>query len=258
MSGLSHYLEEAGIATTGISLVREHSEQLRPPRALWVPFPLGRPLGVPGGTVGGDSSSEQFQTQVLRATLALLSRNDGPVILEDFPDDAPSDVQKVDQADWVCPVSFPNQRSEQELLEQVLDEIGKLAPWHEVSTRERGRTTVGLCGLDIQDAARFVGRFLPDAPLPADGVPESPNPDLSPGRALKMSLEDLKAFYYESAQARPDGASRQRLTTWLWQETALGDLMRAIEPVCQRSPDPDISYLGKSALVPREHQRGPT
>ena len=33
--------------TTGISLVRENTASMQPPRALWVPFPLGRPLGVP-------------------------------------------------------------------------------------------------------------------------------------------------------------------------------------------------------------------
>ena len=33
------------MATTSISLIREQSEAVRPPRALWVPFALGRPLG---------------------------------------------------------------------------------------------------------------------------------------------------------------------------------------------------------------------
>jgi hypothetical protein len=30
-----------------ISLVREHTEKINPPRALWVPFELGRPVGPP-------------------------------------------------------------------------------------------------------------------------------------------------------------------------------------------------------------------
>ena len=45
MSALSYYLEREGIMTTGISLVRENTASMRPPRALWVSFPLGRPLG---------------------------------------------------------------------------------------------------------------------------------------------------------------------------------------------------------------------
>src|SRR4029450_2003444 len=41
--GLS--LEPQGPPTAAISLVREHPEVPRPPRALWVTFELGRPLG---------------------------------------------------------------------------------------------------------------------------------------------------------------------------------------------------------------------
>ena len=40
----AHYLEEEGLATAGVSLVRENTERLRPPRFLWVPFELGRPF----------------------------------------------------------------------------------------------------------------------------------------------------------------------------------------------------------------------
>ncbi len=49
MGALGHFLERQGIPTTGISLVREHTEVVRPPRALWVTFELGRPLGRPEG-----------------------------------------------------------------------------------------------------------------------------------------------------------------------------------------------------------------
>ena len=47
MGGLGHYFESEGIASTQISLVRVHTENIKPPRALWVPFELGRPFGVP-------------------------------------------------------------------------------------------------------------------------------------------------------------------------------------------------------------------
>jgi len=38
---LARALETAGIATTSISMVREHTEKVKPPRALFVPFPFG-------------------------------------------------------------------------------------------------------------------------------------------------------------------------------------------------------------------------
>ena len=47
MGGLAIYFEEEGLATTQISLIRIHTERTRPPRALWVPYELGRPIGVP-------------------------------------------------------------------------------------------------------------------------------------------------------------------------------------------------------------------
>ena len=62
MSALAHYFEEEGLATTAIALVRHHAERIRPPRALWVPFELGRPLGAP--------DEPDFQKRVLRAALA--------------------------------------------------------------------------------------------------------------------------------------------------------------------------------------------
>jgi len=77
---VSFFLESAGIATTGISLVRPNTEQMKLPRFLWVPFELGRPFGAP--------SEPDFQRRVLHEALLLLERSDGPVVLEDFPDDA--------------------------------------------------------------------------------------------------------------------------------------------------------------------------
>ena len=47
MGALGHYLEEESIATTQISLIREHTEAISPPRAMWVPFIMGRPFSVP-------------------------------------------------------------------------------------------------------------------------------------------------------------------------------------------------------------------
>ena len=95
MGGLGHYFESEGIASTQISLVRVHTEKIKPPRALWVPFELGRPFGVP--------HDSEFQLSVLRKVLGLIEHKKGPV-LEDFPDDAPD--SKGSPAPVVCPVSF--------------------------------------------------------------------------------------------------------------------------------------------------------
>ena len=72
--------------------MRENTEQMQLPRFLWVPFELGRPFGAPG--------EPDFQRRVLIAALALLERDDGPVILEDFPDEAPVAKTSCDGESW--------------------------------------------------------------------------------------------------------------------------------------------------------------
>jgi len=72
VSALGHYIEAQGVATASISLLREHSERMRPPRALWVSFDFGRPLGEPG--------DREFQLRVLRSLLDLFRRPAGPVL----------------------------------------------------------------------------------------------------------------------------------------------------------------------------------
>lgn len=68
-------IEREGIATVSISLLREVVSQLKPPRALFVPFPMGFPLGAP--------NNAELQHEVIAAALPLLERNDVPV-LENF------------------------------------------------------------------------------------------------------------------------------------------------------------------------------
>ena len=135
MGGLAHFIEDEGIATTQISLVREHSETTRPPRALWVPFELGRPLGAPGDAT--------FQSRVLRAVLTLLESSDGPVILEEYGEEAPAVIADEEGVGWACPVNLPPLPVDLEAgagyRAALLDEVQRLTPWYEVARRESGR-----------------------------------------------------------------------------------------------------------------------
>ena len=67
-------IEREGIATVSITLLREVTEILKPPRALFVPRPLGYPLGSPGDA--------KLQHRIIAAALALLDRTDVPVLGE--------------------------------------------------------------------------------------------------------------------------------------------------------------------------------
>ena len=47
MCGLAHFFESQGFATVLVGFVREHIDMIKPARALWLNFPMGRPLGKP-------------------------------------------------------------------------------------------------------------------------------------------------------------------------------------------------------------------
>ena len=64
-------LEREEISTVCVSLLREVTDVLRPPRALFVPYPFGYPLGAP--------HDADLQTRIIRAACALLPRDDVPV-----------------------------------------------------------------------------------------------------------------------------------------------------------------------------------
>ena len=103
MGVLSQYIERlpddggAGIATVQVSLIRPVTETARPPRALWVPFPFGRPLGPP--------NRPDVQTDVLRQALGLVDQPSPPALV-DYPDTLIDDIPP--EEDWSCPVTFPS------------------------------------------------------------------------------------------------------------------------------------------------------
>jgi len=234
VGALAHYLENEGIPTTQISLVREHTVRIRPPRALWVPFELGRPLGTP--------DQPDFQRRVLKAALALLEAERGPV-LADFPEGAPEGgiVEG-----WACPVNFTAPaRGPRDLTSRLADEVGQLRPWHDLWRERRGRTTVGVSGLDVEAAARYLAAFLETE------RPENPRPELSAAELLKLALEDVKAFHLEAAMAQPGKATSQAVADWFWGETAAGELMLALRAPLSEHPDRHIAVVAQRLLVPQ-------
>ncbi|MGQ0525940.1 MAG: hypothetical protein ACT4P8_20035 [Betaproteobacteria bacterium] len=236
MGALGHYIERAGVPTAQISLIREQTAAIKPPRALWVPFMLGRPFGAP--------NEPEFQRQVLRVLLALFERASGPV-LEDFPADAPGG--EADSEGFACPVSFAavTRGEGGGLAGAMLDEIAQLAPWYDLARRRRGRTTVGIYGGTVEEAARHVASYL-------NGVPEAPPVrDWSAGIAVKRACDDVKAYYYEAAAAQPGNLSAGAIEKWFWNETAAARAFLAIRDLCLKSEDESLKPLGKLSLIPR-------
>lgn len=237
MGVLGHYFEAAGLPTTQISLVREHTVRIRPPRALWVPFELGRPLGPPGDAA--------FQTRVLTACLELLEAREGPV-LADYPEETPETGGK--GAAWVCPLPLPKRPSgeaENSLGDAFADELAKILPWYALAMERSGRTTVGLSGLTPPEVGSFLRSLIGDAPA------EAPCGDLPLGMAVKHAAEDLKAIYGEAIAAQPGRAPQPaELERWFWRETRAGALLRSIAARHATSDDPMLAAAASFLLVP--------
>lgn len=238
MSALGHYLESEGLATAGLSLIRLHSEKIRPPRALWVPFELGRPLGIP--------NDPAFQKRVLRALIDLLAKPSGPV-LDDFPDEVPA-ADPSDMEGMICPVSFDFVDNEAETLaDRVRREVTGLEPWYQLARERRGRTTYGSTGLDLAALLVFLTSWLDG------GTPPSPIAGQSAEAVLKIASEDLKAFYLEAMQAQPSPKPSRLLYDWFWTEAAAGTMLVTIRDICMASDNSAIRNTAANYLVPRAY-----
>jgi len=236
---LAHFIEEQGVPTAGISLIRPHTEIIKPPRALWVPFELGRPMGPP--------NNPGFQKRVLMTLLKLFEAPSGPLLV-DFPDDEPE--SSGESMVLSCPVIYAGDADEAgatDTLEAAfLREMTALRPWYDMAVAERKRTTVGISGIGIDDLGEFLSACVNGK------EPESPRKDLSLAYAIKFAAEDLKAYYIEAITAQPgqQGASGRMLQDWFWDETKAGDLLLELKKVCEASPDKTLNMIGLYFMIP--------
>jgi len=204
-------------------MVREHTEKVKPPRALFVPFPFGHAMGRP--------DDPDLQHRVLRAALDLLGAPSGPV-LSDFPDEAEPGVEPPapTQASAIAPsASTPDDPAM---------ETTQMRQYHEQwLARSGGRTAFGLAGIP---ATRFRGviRFLQgfaageDADMP-ERAPELPLPNF-----VRYCADDLKALYYEGRLAMKPTDGGDDVARWFWGETASGQLLRRVKDRLDASDDP--------------------
>ncbi len=243
MSAVSIYLEEEGIATSVVSLVREHSEVMQAPRALWVPFMLGRPMGAP--------NQPEFQRRVLREVLALFNEPKGPV-LRDFADDAPNSVDDpaVGEGD-ACPVNFskpaPTGDGPQALAHALGLEIEQLKPWHDIAIRKRGASGFGLSGMSLEDAAACLISML-------SGTAPKTDVDRPPGTVLKQICDDLRCFYEEAATGQPGSLSAAALAQWYYQQTVLGEVLHRVRTLVLKSEDAGLRFVGERVMIPKAFQ----
>ncbi len=234
------------MATTVISLVREQTEQVGPLRALWVPFALGRPLG--------SAADAGFQTDVIRAALALLESADGPTI-EDYPREAP---EEAGPEVWACPLNL-DPGGDESLTGRLQAEVDRLRPWAAETRRQRGRTLFGASGAGPDQVDEVVAALA--------RVAESGDVDTAPGASVAWAFEmpllirhladDVRTYYHEAVAAQPGAGApnHDALTSWIFSGTALGDVLTAIADHLTRRDDA-MASLVRGLLIPEGHFRG--
>lgn len=231
-------LEERGVATVAIGLVRPHMEGTGGPRGLWVPFPLGRPLGEP--------EDPAFQKRVLRAALSLLERGAGAAVLEDFLEDAPGQRER---AGWSPPFALPvpvDQDSPAAWAAALAAEMALVWPWAHRAHARFGRTTVGVSAQPPEAWPAYAAAFL------AGELPAPPAKLPSPAMALRFLADDLKAFYMEAVQSDGGAPSIDQINAWMFRGTVAGRLLLTLRRLALASDNAALKAAGGRFLVPAQ------
>ncbi len=224
MSVIARVLEEAGLPTVSIALVKEHAAKVKPPRALFVAFPNGYPLGKP--------DDPEFQHQVIAASLELLAYPKGPVLV-DFPEEAGS--SELPQASEV-EITDP-------MRQDAANEVTALRPFYErwVESKQ-GRTSVGLAGIP-QRRFRGMVRFLQSYSRGEETDMEQRPPEISLPQYVRYCVDDLKAFYYEARLAQRPNTTEPEIHTWFWGETSAGQMVAEIAEHMKGTEDPALERI---------------
>ena len=244
MCGLAHYFESEGLSTVLVGFVREHIAAMRPPRSLFLDFPMGRGMGKP--------NNPEFQKKVIRATFALLDKDRGPII-DDFPEIIPVSQGRMGYAlppELVLKVEDIGDVDV--IVAEVKAEMEALRPDYELAVAARRRTTVGASGLRVEKLAPFVAKFL------TGDIPKSPRKDMPAIPVLKLVVEDLEAYYTETRTHRDNIDDLEMMGKWFWEESKAGRLLLLLEAVSVSSDNKVmLQIVEMSLMAPRFWSEGP-
>jgi hypothetical protein len=207
--------------------IRSYAERIRPPRALYCEFPLGRPLGKP--------LDPAFQRRVLDAALALLACPSGPVLV-DFEEVIP------DEADDTLACSLPPRHDPQ--ASPAVDEARGLRPAYRRQLGATGRTNVGhvLTADQVPDAISALERLAAGKALESADLP---------GDLRRVGL-DIRAYYEEAAMALAGHVPGARQAeSWLFLQTETGRVLKRVQAILRDAGAPREAW---QFLVPSTQQ----
>ena len=223
---IARVLEESGISTVGIALVKEHAIRVKVPRALAVPFPFGHALGQP--------DDAQYQLSVISACLELLENSREPTI-----------------SDWTSTGITNTTLIQYSAIENTIvpsvdpaNEITRLRYYYERRlTKVNGRTSVGLSGVK-QRQFRKVIRFLESFSSGDESVDLVERPEaISKHQYIRYLIDDLKAFYYEAFIEMNGNSELDSPHDWFWKSTAVANLINKIATSLNSSDDPEVKAI---------------
>ena len=227
MSVLGRVLEEKGLTTTGIVLIEEHAQKVKPPRMLSVPFNFGNTLGKP--------NNPELQHDVLKDAFALLNEPVGPVLKRYQTNLEPEMIIQGSQA------SSSVSRTDMD----PIDEIKILGPEYEKWLADNnGRTGVGLSTVpwtDFGNIIVFLKRYIDDE---SSDIAERPD-DFSIPHFVRYCVDDLKTFYFEAKMGDKPDSEINELHTWFWSETALAEFLNRLAKKMRSSENKETKAISR-------------
>lgn len=221
---LAHIFETAGLSTVVFASIRNLVERIKPPRALYCEFPLGRPLGEP--------NDPAFQTRVLMAGFELLKETAGPVLV-DYPEQAKTSVAEA--------VSCPLPPRYDPSLPESIDEMRGLRPAFD----RAAKTGTGLfVDFDLlEPGLEALERIAAGTPWQEAGLP-------APAHEVTLSLRN---YYDQAAMALADHVPGARSSeTWFAQETRTGELIHKAQKAIRDSGAEEMHWF--YMLPPGQHR----
>ena len=212
---IARVLEERGLSTIALSLVREHTLKVKPPRAVWVPFPFGMSVG--------HRNDLAEQRAVLDLAFSTLDAATGPVLV-DFVAAARNER------------AAPLQSSDVEIQARArtID-----FPAEVEATRARWTARPGLSGVapeQFGELARFLAGYVPGGDADYGGR----TPDVPLLQFIRYAVEDLRVMYMETRMHEFPGEASDDRQRWLLGSTGLGVLLRTLRDRMDASDDPKV------------------
>jgi hypothetical protein len=217
---IARVLEERGLSTIAMSLVREHTVKLKPPRAVWVPFPFGHSIG--------HRNDITEQRAVLELAFSTLDAPAGPVLL---------DFVAAERNERAAPLQARDVEVEARArtIDLATEVAATCARWQATPSSER--THVGasrLAPAQFGELVRFLEAYADGGDVDFAGRP----PEIAVLPFIRYGVEDLRVMYLETRMhEKPDESSDDR-QRWLLAATALGVFMRKLRDRMEAADDP--------------------